>query len=71
MGFACTARRGRLGFVVGLTVFVAVAGAIAVLASLWLSRQDKVDIMDWATTSPSFRKIIEQQKVIVQGSTKP
>jgi type I restriction enzyme S subunit len=30
----------------------------------------KVDIVDWATTSPSFRKIIAQQKVIVQGSAK-
>ncbi len=28
----------------------------------------KVDIVDWATTSPSFRKIIKQQKVIVQRS---
>ena len=26
----------------------------------------KVDIVDWATTSASFRKIIEQQKVLVQ-----
>ena len=31
----------------------------------------KVDIVDWATTSASFRKIIEQQKVIVQRSPKP
>ncbi len=27
----------------------------------------KVDIVDWATTSAVFRKIIEQQKVIVQN----
>jgi type I restriction enzyme S subunit len=26
----------------------------------------KVDIVDWATTSAAFRKIIAQQKVIVQ-----
>lgn len=26
----------------------------------------KVDVVDWATTSESFRKIIEQQRVIVQ-----
>lgn len=31
----------------------------------------KVDIVDWATTSASFRKIIEQQKVIVQSPVKP
>ena len=30
----------------------------------------KVDIVDWATTSASFRKIIEQQKVIVQSPAK-
>ena len=30
----------------------------------------KVDIVDWATTSASFRKIIEQQKVIVQYPSK-
>lgn len=26
----------------------------------------KVDVVDWATTSPSFRKIIERDKVVVQ-----
>ncbi len=26
----------------------------------------KVDVVDWATTSESFRKIIEQAKVVVQ-----
>ena len=26
----------------------------------------KVDIVDWATTSPAFQAIIEQQKVVVQ-----
>ncbi len=26
----------------------------------------KVDVVDWATTSESFRKIIEQDKVVVQ-----
>ena len=31
----------------------------------------KVDIVDWATTSASFRKIIEQQKVLVQTPDKP
>jgi hypothetical protein len=25
----------------------------------------KVDLVDWATTSPSFRRIIEQDRVIV------
>lgn len=28
----------------------------------------KVDVVDWATTSESFRKIIEQHKVVVQSS---
>ncbi|EQD72800.1 DNA polymerase beta subunit [mine drainage metagenome] len=28
----------------------------------------KVDILDWATTSESFRKIIERDKVVVQES---
>ena len=27
----------------------------------------KVDVVDWATTQPSFRKIIEQEKVVVQS----
>ncbi len=27
----------------------------------------KVDIVDWATTSPIFQKIIEQDKVVVQA----
>jgi len=27
----------------------------------------KVDIVDWATTSESFRKIIEQDKIILQS----
>jgi type I restriction enzyme S subunit len=26
----------------------------------------RVDLVDWATTSPSFRKIIERDKVVVQ-----
>ena len=26
----------------------------------------RVDVVDWATTSPTFRKIIEQNKVVVQ-----
>jgi type I restriction enzyme S subunit len=30
----------------------------------------KVDVVDWVTTSPSFRKIIERDKVIVQLSEK-
>lgn len=29
----------------------------------------KVDIVDWATTSESFRKIIERDKVVVQQGT--
>jgi type I restriction enzyme S subunit len=28
----------------------------------------KVDIVDWASTSASFRKIIEQGKVVMQGA---
>jgi predicted nucleotidyltransferase len=28
----------------------------------------KVDLVDWATTSASFRKIIEQGRVVVQGA---
>jgi type I restriction enzyme S subunit len=28
----------------------------------------KVDVLDWATTSESFRKIIELDKVVIQGS---
>jgi type I restriction enzyme, S subunit len=33
----------------------------------------KVDVVDWATTSESFRKIIERDKVVVQpaGKGKP
>ncbi|MDP3031871.1 MAG: hypothetical protein Q8N33_07320 [Rhodocyclaceae bacterium] len=27
----------------------------------------KVDVVDWATTRASFRKIIEQDKVVVQS----
>ena len=27
----------------------------------------RVDVVDWATTSESFRKIIERDKVVVQG----
>lgn len=27
----------------------------------------KVDVVDWATTSEAFRKIIERDKVVVQG----
>jgi type I restriction enzyme, S subunit len=27
----------------------------------------KVDVVDWATTSPSFRKIIERDKVVIQN----
>ncbi|WP_243371146.1 nucleotidyltransferase domain-containing protein [Geotalea sp. SG265] len=31
----------------------------------------KVDVVDWATTSPAFRKIIEESKVVVkQGVTR-
>jgi type I restriction enzyme, S subunit len=30
----------------------------------------KVDVVDWATTSESFRKIIERDKVVVQGGKK-
>jgi len=26
----------------------------------------KVDVLDWATTSPAFRAIIEQEKVVLQ-----
>jgi type I restriction enzyme S subunit len=29
----------------------------------------KVDIVDWATTSESFRKIIEREKVVIQAGT--
>ena len=29
----------------------------------------KVDVVDWATTSESFRKIIEQDKVVVQAGS--
>lgn len=28
----------------------------------------KVDVIDWATTSPEFRAIIEEGHVVVQGS---
>ena len=28
--------------------------------------QWKVDVLDWATTSPSFKAIVEQQRVVVQ-----
>lgn len=28
----------------------------------------KVDVVDWATTSEAFRKIIERDKVVVQGA---
>ena len=28
----------------------------------------KVDVVDWATTSESFRKIIERDKVVVKGA---
>lgn len=27
----------------------------------------KVDVVDWATTSETFRKIIQKEKVVVQG----
>jgi type I restriction enzyme, S subunit len=30
----------------------------------------KVDVVDWATTSPSFRKIIKRDKVVVQSPSK-
>ena len=30
----------------------------------------KVDLVDWATTSPSFREIIGRDKVVVQPATK-
>lgn len=30
----------------------------------------KVDVVDWATTGDSFRKIIEQDKVVVQVGSK-
>lgn len=30
----------------------------------------KVDVVDWATTSESFRKIIERDRVVVQKGTK-
>ena len=30
----------------------------------------KVDVVDWATTSESFRKIIERDKVVVQTAIK-
>jgi type I restriction enzyme S subunit len=31
----------------------------------------KVDIVDWATTSESFRKVIEAERVILQPTTSP
>jgi type I restriction enzyme, S subunit len=31
----------------------------------------KVDVVDWATTSESFRQIIERDKVVVQEGRKP
>jgi type I restriction enzyme S subunit len=31
----------------------------------------KVDIVDWATTSESFRKVIEAERVILQPPAKP
>lgn len=31
----------------------------------------KVDVVDWATTSESFRKIIAQSKVVVQQAPSP
>jgi len=31
----------------------------------------KVDVVDWATTSESFRKIIERDKVVVQQANSP
>jgi type I restriction enzyme S subunit len=30
----------------------------------------KVDVVDWAQTSPRFRKIIEEKKLVVQGGAK-
>ncbi len=30
----------------------------------------KVDVVDWATTSETFRKIIEREKVVIQLPTK-
>jgi len=38
-----------------------------------LSKSDlpwRVDIVDWATTSETFRRIIEQDKVVLQSSKK-
>jgi len=31
----------------------------------------KVDVVDWATTSEAFRKIIKQQRVVVQKPRQP
>ncbi len=31
----------------------------------------KVDVVDWATTSEPFRKIIKQQRVVVQKPRQP
>lgn len=31
----------------------------------------KVDVVDWATTEDSFKKIIESEKVLVQKATRP
>lgn len=31
----------------------------------------KVDVVDWAATSEAFRRIIEQNKVVVQAGFKP
>ena len=31
----------------------------------------KVDVLDWATTSESFKAIVERQRVVVQRATPP
>lgn len=45
-----------------LAVSAALADAFAESDLPW-----RVDVVDWATTSASFRKIIERNKVVVQG----
>ncbi|MGB5736719.1 MAG: nucleotidyltransferase domain-containing protein [Thiohalocapsa sp.] len=49
-----------------LDVSAALADALSESDLPW-----KVDLVDWATTSPAFRRIIEQEHVIVSGHQSP
>ena len=46
-----------------LDVSAALADALSESDLPW-----KVDLVDWATTSPSFRRIIEQEHVVISGN---